>query len=120
MNTSEKKQQLIDELMHLPPFRAGSTTTRFRRCGKPGCVCQTEGHPGHGPQSILTYKEEGKTRTRNLPTPTAVEIAAQQIEARQSFKQWQKKWEALNKEICDQELEDALNKDDSSEIKKKF
>lgn len=120
MNIAEKKQQLIDELIQLSPFRAGSITTRFRRCGKPTCTCQTKGHPGHGPQSILTYKEEGKTRTRNLPTLTAVEIATQQIEARRSFKQWQKEWEALNREICDQELKNVLNKEEASEIKKKF
>ena len=125
MNTTGKakagqKEKLINELMNLPPFRMGSITTRFRRCGKPTCACQQEGHPGHGPQSILTYKEGGKTKTHNLPTATAVEIAQQQIQARHLFKQWEEKWLSLNKKECDQQLEETLQAENNTTDKKKF
>lgn len=115
-----EREQLLNELANMVPFRHGSLTTRYRRCGKPGCVCQNKDHPGHGPQIMLTYKEDGKTRTHNLAFPKAVEIVRQQLDARKSFQQWLQKWETLNKKICDQQLEAALKAEQSSEGKKKF
>lgn len=115
-----EREQLLNELADSRPFRFGSLTTRYRRCGKLGCVCQNKDHPGHGPQIMLTYKEEGKTRSHNLTSPKAVEIVRQQLDARKSFQQWLQKWEVLNKKICDQQLEAAVKSEPDSEGKKKF
>lgn len=46
------------------PALAASLVLIHRKCGRPGCHCQTgPGHPGH----YLTCKEAGKTRTVYVP-----------------------------------------------------
>ena len=46
------------------PALAASLVLIYKKCGRPGCHCQTgPGHPGH----YLTCKEEGKTRTVYVP-----------------------------------------------------
>lgn len=115
-----ERDKLLEELINLPPFRPGTVTTRFRRCGKAGCACRQKDHPGHGPQVILTYKEGGKTKTINLASANAIEIIRRQIEARNLFQQWQQKWIGLNKKTCNHQLEVVLQSGDGSERKKKF
>ena len=97
-------------------FRRGSINVFYRRCGKPRCVCNKEGHPGHGPQTTLTMKEKGETLARNLPTPAAVRVVSEQIENHDQFNEWSKKWLRLNEEMADNRLEDVLMDSEDDEI----
>ena len=46
------------------PFVAASLVSFHRKCGRPGCHCQSgAGHPGHH----LTFKVKGKTRSVYVP-----------------------------------------------------
>jgi hypothetical protein len=79
----------------------------FRPCGKPGCRCNRPGHPGHGPQTTLTSKQGGQTQARHLATPGSVERAREQVQNHDRFREWLKKWQALNEAMADQELAPA-------------
>jgi hypothetical protein len=99
-----QRQALLEELEKIGFFRRGSINMFFRKCGKPGCRCNRRGHPGHGPQTTLTSKQGGKTQARNLATPGAVERAREQVQNHDRFREWLRKWQALNEELADQEL----------------
>jgi hypothetical protein len=48
----------------------GSLTELYTSCGNPNCRCADPEHR-HGPYWQLTWKEQGKTVTRRLPTEDA-------------------------------------------------
>jgi len=110
-----KYHQLLDELRQIGAFRRGSINTIYRKCGKPRCICTQKDHPGHGPQITLTYKEEGKSRIKNLPSQTAIAVVEKQIGNHHRFSAWRKEWVELNEKICDAKLESALLEDESKE-----
>jgi hypothetical protein len=104
-----RNEQLVEELKHIPEFRKGTVNTFYRKCGRNPCVCNKKGHPGHGPQTTLTFKEDGKTKTRTFPTAAVEELARQQVENRRQFLDWSKRWKELNEQISDHKLEEVLS-----------
>ena len=104
----EPYQALVEELLTMGAFRRGSITERYRKCGSPACACANEGHPGHGPQTILTFKEQGVTRTVNLPSPAAVGLARLQIKEHEHFLDWTKRWRPLQEAVSGARLRETL------------
>jgi hypothetical protein len=104
----EQYNALVQELCAIGPFRLGSITERARKCGKPRCACGRPGHPGHGPQTILTFKQDGTTRTINLPSAAAVKVTRHQLHERERFVQWSKRWAALQQSMSELQLKDAI------------
>ena len=103
-----KAEKLLAELQEIGEFRRGSFNQVYRQCGKPNCVCNDPRHPGHGPQTTLTYKVGGQSRLRNLPTAEAAQLVREQIANHARFKAWSREWQALNEEEADQRLEETL------------
>jgi len=61
----------IKEFKVKGPFVAASLVAFRRKCGRPGCHCQTgEAHLGHH----LTFKEKGKTRSVYVPLDLLPEV----------------------------------------------
>ncbi len=108
-----RRRELIEELRNMGEFRRGSLNEAFRLCGKSGCACQSEGHPGHGPQVTLTFKKEGKTKTYVLSSLAAVRVVEGQLENRNRYLEWSKRWRELNESISDQKLNEALSEHES-------
>jgi uncharacterized protein DUF6788 len=104
-----RRRALLEKLEASEEFRRGSVNVFHRKCGKKGCVCNTEGHPGHGPQTTLTFKDGGKTKARNLPTPAAVKLVEQQVRNHDFFQQWSREWVELNEEMADIEFARELS-----------
>lgn len=117
-----QREALLEELETIGKFRRGTINEFFRPCGKAGCRCQRRGHPGHGPQTTLTWKEGGKTRARNLATLAEVERARVQVRNHDRFREWLRKWQAWNEAMADQELAQAQTEPPSEEtaLKKKL
>jgi len=103
-----KAEKLLAELPAIGEFRRGSLNQVYRKCGKPNCVCNRPHHPGHGPQTTLTYKSGGESRLRNLPTAEAAQVVREQIANHARFQAWIREWQALNEEVADQRLEETL------------
>jgi hypothetical protein len=57
-----KREQLLDELRHLPDLMRGKVYERERKCGRASCPCASGGprHPG----LQLTVNLGGRTRSR--------------------------------------------------------
>ncbi|MDA8333372.1 MAG: hypothetical protein M0Z41_00010 [Peptococcaceae bacterium] len=95
-----KRAQLYRELSEIGDLRRGSIETRFRRCGKPGCVCAGPDHPGHGPQYLLMTKEGGKSVCKNLRPGPELEKAQREVANHRRFRDVIGQIVDVNEEIC--------------------
>lgn len=111
---------LIQELINMSEFRRGSVTTGYPKCGKKNCICKKEGERGHK-TTTLTYKQDGKTKTRSLPSSNAIELVKEQINRHREFEEWSQKWKSINEQICNIKLEELLSQEHEirRDIKKK-
>jgi hypothetical protein len=100
----QRQLLLIQKLSELDVFRRGSINTVYRKCGKKGCSCANEGHPGHGPMATLTFKESNRTITRSIPA-VAVDLVQGQIDARSHFLDWCNRWRELSEERSDWQVQ---------------
>ena len=66
-------RELAAELATIGLIHAGSVTSRYTRCGTPGCRCHAEPPQPHGPYYQWTAKVNGKTVTRRL-SPAEAEL----------------------------------------------
>lgn len=68
MTTARNVQALVRELTSLAPnLLFGSLSTTHRTCGKASCACRTDESKRHGPYTHVSYREDGKTRSYNVP-----------------------------------------------------
>lgn len=95
-----ERTRLLEDISELRDFRSGSITSVVRRCGKPNCHCARPQDAGHGPDSRLTYKVGGKTRTESLPTPAARHKAEREVAEFRKFQQLSRALVATNAAIC--------------------
>jgi hypothetical protein len=72
--TSRAGQRVLTRLRTIGPFLEGSLTVTTKRCGKPRCRCVDAG-PIHE-AAVLTWKEEGTTRTLHVPRALREDVAA--------------------------------------------
>jgi len=72
--TSPAGQRILTRLRTIGPFLEGSLTITTKRCGRPTCRC-VEAGPIHE-AAVLTWKEEGTTRTLHVPRALRDEVAA--------------------------------------------
>ena len=96
----QRRTQLAGQIAALGDLRSGSITPTSGRCGKPTCHCHRPNDPGHGPNSRLTFKVEGKTVTQSLPNPAAVHKAEREIAEFRNLQVLHKEFVAVNAQIC--------------------
>ncbi len=95
-----ERGRLLDELSQIGDFRRGSIACSYRRCGKAGCACNNPGHPGHGPQHLLTFKVEGKGRAKNLRPGPELQKAQREVANHRRFRSLTVKIAEVNERIC--------------------
>jgi len=78
--TSAAGQRILTRLRAIGPLVEGSLTITTKRCGRPTCRCAELG-PLHE-TAVLTWKEEGTTRTLHVPLALRAEVAAWVEESR--------------------------------------
>ena len=84
--TNAAGRKVLERLAQLGPFLPASLTITRTRCGNPRCRCAREG-PIHE-TALLTWKEDGKTRTLHVPRELRSEVA-----------QWIEEWKKLKRLI---------------------
>ena len=80
LTTSPAGRRILQRLRTLGPFLEGSLTVSTKRCGRPTCRWATEG-PVHE-TALLTWKEDGTTRTLHVPIALRAAVAAWVAEAK--------------------------------------
>ena len=96
-----QRAQLHADLVAVGDFRPGSLSAVMRRCGKPTCACADPGHPGHGPQYILTKKVENKTVSVHLKAGPELEKVGGEVANYKRFKSLVGELIEVNEEICE-------------------
>ncbi|MFZ5435134.1 MAG: DUF6788 family protein [Bacillota bacterium] len=82
-----QRNRLKAKILESMDVIGGSVVESYRTCGKPGCRCQ-EGER-HGPYYLLSWYEEGKTRTCHIPKEKLAEVkrmTANYVEVREALK----------------------------------
>ena len=95
-----ERDELLLQVAGLGDLRRGSISSPTRRCGKPACYCAHPGTPGHQGNTQITYKVQGKTVTRSLPTPADRRKAEREIGEYRKFQQWSRAFVEVNEKIC--------------------
>lgn len=99
-------QELAYQLAQPKPMRRGSVSSRYVKCGKPGCPCAERAEARHGPYVSVVRVVAGKTQSRWL-APEQVATLRRQVEAGQQFRrQVEAYWQACE-QWADTELEAA-------------
>ena len=68
----QRADDLLDQLLHIPPLLRGSFTQVYTRCGKANCWCadRAKGHP----HLRLCWSEKGQLITRKVPPQAADQV----------------------------------------------
>jgi hypothetical protein len=96
----QQRSLLAAQLSRLGDLRRGSVTGVVRRCGKPTCHCAQPDDAGHGPTLRLTYKVQGKTISKALPTLASVRKAEREIAEFRKFQELSRSFLEVNERIC--------------------
>jgi hypothetical protein len=106
----KRRADVLNQIVQLGDFRPGSITSTQGRCGNPHCHCHKPGEPGHGPNSRLTYKLDGKTVTESFATPAAQRKAEREVAAFRRYQELSRAFVDVNAQICQaRPLEDVLS-----------
>lgn len=97
----DERKRLYRELSGIGDFRRGSIAKNYRRCGKSNCVCMNPGHPGHGPQYLLTSKVSRKTKTKVIKPGPELSKTEQEISNHSHFQELTRRIIDINELICD-------------------
>jgi len=103
---TRRRDAIKGELTEIGDMRPGTLVPRFRKCGKPNCHCAKDGDSGHGPSWALTWKSDGKTTARIIPTE-AVERVKEQISEFRRFRELSRNLIDVSENLCDVKLETA-------------
>ena len=96
----QRRTEIGHQIAQLGDLRPGSITPTSGRCGKSNCRCLRPGQPGHGPNSRLTYKVDGKTVTESLPTRAAMTKAEREVAEFRKFQQLCRDFVEVNASHC--------------------
>ena len=113
---TSRKEAILLELAGLGDMRAGSISENYRRCGSSSCHCAKDDDRRHGPYYAYTWKEEGRTRTRNLRAGPQLDELRVQVAEYRRFRRLSQERVEISEAICDLRSEE---KDDSAWVKKK-
>ena len=102
---TKRRNEIRAEMTGIGDMRPGSLTPRFRKCGKGNCHCASDNSPGHGPSWSLTREVNGKTITKIISSPDAVESTKRQISEFRRFRELSRTLVEVSEKICDAKLE---------------
>jgi len=102
----QRRSVLQEELARVGDFRLGSLLYRYRRCGKPGCLCSDLKHPGHGGW-IISKKVAGKTVMSTVPHEEQLPVVRQQLEEGKRFWRLAQEFAETSDELSRRRLAEA-------------
>jgi hypothetical protein len=101
-----RRSQLQEELAHVGDIRLGSLIHRYRRCGKPTCVCADPGHAGHGCW-VVSKSAGGKTVMSTVPDEEDLPTVRQQLEEGRRFWKLAEEFAEVSDELSRRRLSEA-------------
>jgi hypothetical protein len=96
-----QRQEILQHIAVLPPFRRGTVTEHRRTCGKPNCKCQrstTERHGGYQ----WTASIGGHKFQKHLHLGPEVDLVLQQTDTYRTFESLMQKYIEVTEQIAQQ------------------
>jgi hypothetical protein len=97
----KERKELYRKLSAIGDFRRGMISVNFRKCGKKNCVCNQEGHPGHGPQYLWNATIKCKSYAKSIPLGPELEKRKQETDNHREFTKLCEEIVRVNERICD-------------------
>lgn len=117
----QKRKSILDRFATLAPFRRGTVTANYRKCGKPMCHCAKEGGQGHGPQYLWSSKINGRSVAKNLRLGPEVEKCLEETERYRTFQHLCEELLHVNEQLCDMlPVRDLPGEESLEALKKKL
>ena len=114
-----RRHQLSARLASLKPFRRGTVSINYRKCGKASCRCARPGERGHGPQYLWNATIGGKSYAKNLRTPEEVARYQAETERYREFVRLCEELVSVNETLCTMERGAAQEAETAETVKKK-
>lgn len=115
-----RRQQLAERLTSLKPFRRGTVSVNYRKCGKAGCHCARAGERGHGPQYLWNATIGGKSCAKHLRTPEEVARYQEETARYREFVQLCEELVTVNETLCTMERDAEHEAETAEAVKKKL
>ena len=96
----EERRDLYGKLSGIGDFRRGMISVNYRKCGKKNCICNREGHPGHGPQYLWNATIKSKSHARNIPLGPELEKCKEETDNYREFTKLCEEIVLINERIC--------------------
>ena len=80
----QRRGMLREQLCQVGDLRLGSLLYRYRKCGKPSCVCAKPEHKGHGCW-VVSKNVAGKTVMSTVPNEEQLDLVKQQLQEGRRF-----------------------------------
>ena len=117
----QKRTALMDSLKELAPFRRGTITANYRKCGKANCACAQPGHPGHGPQYLWSATIKGKSYAKNIKLGPEMQKYEEETARHRRFVELCDEIVRINERICDlRPVPEVKDDKELAELKKKL
>lgn len=117
----EERRELYRKLYALGDFRRGTISVNYRKCGKKNCICNQEGHPGHGPQYLWNATIKCKSYAKNVPLGPQLEKYKQETDNHREFTKLCEAIVRVNEHICDlRPIPEVTSDKELSALKKKL
>jgi hypothetical protein len=114
-----RRERLVERLSSLKPFRRGTVSVNYRKCGKASCHCARPGERGHGPQYLWNATIGGKSYARNLRPPEEVARYREETERYREFVRLCEELVMVNETLCTMERGAEEAEETAEAVKKK-
>ena len=119
-NLEDEKKKLFRKLEKVGDFRRGTISVNYRKCGKNNCICNKDGHPGHGPQYLWNATIGGKSQAKNLSMGSELEKYTTETDNYRKFMQICEEIIQVNEKICGARPISDVHDDELLMFKKKL
>lgn len=117
----EERRGLYRKLSAIGDFRRGMISVNYRKCGKKNCICNQEGHPGHGPQYLWNATIKCKSYAKSIPLGPELEKHKQETDNHREFTKLCEAIVLVNERICGlRPVPEAKSEKELAELKKKL
>jgi hypothetical protein len=117
----EERRELYRKLSAIGDFRRGMISVNYRKCGKKNCICNQEGHPGHGPQYLWNATIKCKSYAKSIPLGPELEKCKQETDNHREFTKLCEAIVLVNERICGlRPVPEVKNEKELAELKKKL
>lgn len=117
----EERRELYRKLSAIGDFRRGMISVNYRKCGKKNCICNQEGHPGHGPQYLWNATIKCKSYAKSIPLGPALEKHKQETDNHREFTKLCEAIVLVNERICGlRPVPEVKSEKDLTALKKKL